>query len=127
MSHSVDARLRHEARRMEHGTSGKGVAHVPPGEGTRSLWVLGELVTHKVPSHQTGGAYSLFEVATEPGAGPPPHIHHREDESFYDLDGNYEFLVDGHTLKAGRAPSSTCPRASCTPTRTSARARAGCC
>ena len=101
MHRSLDAPQRHEARWMEHGKLGKGVAHVPPGEGTRSLWVLGELLTYKVPSHQTGGAYSLFEVATQPGAGPPPHIHHREDESFYVLDGNYEFLVDGHTLKAG--------------------------
>jgi hypothetical protein len=40
-----------------------GVTHVPPGEG-RSLWVLGELVTYKTTSEQTGGAYSLFEVTT---------------------------------------------------------------
>ena len=60
--------------------------HIPPGEGARSLWVMGVLVTHKIPSHRTGGAYALFEVATRPGSGPPPHIHHREDESFYVLD-----------------------------------------
>jgi hypothetical protein len=48
-----------------------GVKHVPPGEG-RSLWVLGELVTYKIPSEQTGGAYSLFEVTTQPGGGVPP-------------------------------------------------------
>ncbi len=101
MSHSVDVAQRHDARGVEHGTLGKAVAHVPPSEGTRSLWVLGELVTQKVPGHQTGGAYALFEVATQPGAGPPPHVHHREDEAFYVLDGVYEFLVDGHTLKAG--------------------------
>ena len=99
MHHSVDARLRHEARWMEHGKLGKGVEHVPPGEGRRSLWVLGELVTQKVPSHQTGGAYSLFEVATQPGAGPPPHIHHREDESFYVLEGEYEFQVVSRTKR----------------------------
>ena len=48
-----------------------GITHVPLGEG-RSLWVLGELVTYKTTSEQTGGAYSLFEVTTQPGAGPPP-------------------------------------------------------
>jgi mannose-6-phosphate isomerase-like protein (cupin superfamily) len=79
----------------------KAVAHIPPGEGTRSLWVLGELVTHKVPSQQTGGAYSLFEVVTQPGAGPLPHIHHREDESFYVLEGEYEFVVGEETLWVG--------------------------
>jgi mannose-6-phosphate isomerase-like protein (cupin superfamily) len=79
----------------------KEVAHIPPGEGARPLWVLGELVTYKVPSHRTGGAYALFEVATHPGAGPPPHIHHREDESFYVLEGDYEFLLGGETMRVG--------------------------
>ncbi len=78
----------------------KGVAHVLPGEGTRSLWVMGELLTYKVASQQTGGAYSLFEVTTPPGAGPPPHVQHREDESFYVLEGEFEFLDKGRTLRA---------------------------
>jgi quercetin dioxygenase-like cupin family protein len=99
MSRAADATQRHKAREVEHGKL-EGVAYVPPGEGTRSLWLLGELLTHKVPSRQTGGAYALFEATTQPGAGPPPHVHHREDEIFYVLEGAYEFLVDGHTMKA---------------------------
>jgi quercetin dioxygenase-like cupin family protein len=78
----------------------EGVAHVRPGEG-RSLWVLGELVTYKTASGQTGGAYSLFEVITHPGAGPPPHVHHREDEAFYVLEGELEFSSDEETLRVG--------------------------
>ena len=70
---------------------------VGPREG-RLLWVLGELVTRKVASEQTGGAYSLFEVVTQPQVGPPPHIQHREDECFYVLEGEYEFLVEGRIL-----------------------------
>jgi mannose-6-phosphate isomerase-like protein (cupin superfamily) len=77
-----------------------GVTHVPPGEG-RSLLVLGELVTCKTTSEQTGGAYSLFEVTTQPGGRVLPHVQHREDESFYVLEGEYEFLVEGHTIRAG--------------------------
>jgi mannose-6-phosphate isomerase-like protein (cupin superfamily) len=75
------------------------VTHVPPGEG-RSLWVLGELVTCKTTSEQTGGAYSLFEVTTQPGGRILPHVQHREDESFYVLEGEYEFLIEGHTIRA---------------------------
>jgi quercetin dioxygenase-like cupin family protein len=78
-----------------------GVAHTPPGEGRRSLWVMGEMVTCKVTSDQTSGAYSLFEITTQPGDGPPPHVQHWEDESFYVLEGEYEFLVEGRTIKAG--------------------------
>ena len=82
---------------------GKDVTHLPPGEGTRSLWVLGELVAYKIASYQTGGAYSLFEVETPPGSGVPPHVQHREDEAFCVLEGEYEFLVEGRTIKAGTA------------------------
>ena len=80
---------------------GMAVAHVRPGEGTRSLWVLGELLTYKISSQHTGGAYSLFGVTTQPGGGPPPHVQHREDESFYVLEGEFEFLSGGETLRVG--------------------------
>ena len=78
----------------------QGITHIGPGDG-RSLRVLGELVTYKTTSERTGGAYSLFEVVSEPGGGPPPHVQHREDEAFYVLEGEYEFLDDGHTMRAG--------------------------
>jgi mannose-6-phosphate isomerase-like protein (cupin superfamily) len=31
----------------------------------------------------TDGQYTLVEVRVDPQIGPPPHIHHREDEAFY--------------------------------------------
>jgi quercetin dioxygenase-like cupin family protein len=81
--------------------AGEHVAYLLPGEGTRSLRVFGELVTYKTTSEQTGGAYSLFEVVTQPGSGPPPHVQHREDEAFYVLEGEYEFLNEGLTMRVG--------------------------
>ena len=78
----------------------KTIDYMPPDAGTSSMWVMSELLTYKIPSQRTGGAYSLFEVATHPGAGPPPHVQHREDESFYVLEGEYEFLIEGRTLRA---------------------------
>jgi mannose-6-phosphate isomerase-like protein (cupin superfamily) len=80
----------------------QGVAHIRPGDG-RSMRVLGEVVTCKITSERTGGAYSLFEVVSEPGGGPPPHVQHREDEAFYVLEGEYEFLDDdGRTIRVGK-------------------------
>ena len=81
--------------------AGEHVAYLPPGDGTRSLRVFGELVTYKTTSEQTGGAYSLFEVVTQPGGGPPPHVQHREDEAFYVLEGEYEFLNEDLTMRVG--------------------------
>src|ERR671917_2174830 len=77
----------------------QGIVHMLPGEG-RSQWVLGELVTYKTTGEQTGGAYSLFEVESPPGGGPPPHVQHREDEAFWVLEGEYEFLGREQTLRA---------------------------
>ncbi len=39
----------------------------------------------KASRHSTGGAVSVFETSI--GAGPPLHVHDREDECFYVLDG----------------------------------------
>ena len=75
------------------------------------MWIFGELVTYKVTAEQTGGAYSLFEVMSWPEeGGPPPHVQHREDESFYVLEGEYEFLVEGRILRAGTGSLLYVPR-----------------
>jgi quercetin dioxygenase-like cupin family protein len=79
--------------------SGRGGPPAAPELDRRSLWVLGELVTCKVTSAQTSGAYSLFEVTSPPGSGPPAHVQHRENEAFYVLEGEYEFLVEDSTTR----------------------------
>jgi quercetin dioxygenase-like cupin family protein len=87
----------------------EGIAHVMRGKG-RSMWVFGELVTYKVTAEQTGGAYSLFEVASRPGGGPPPHVQHREDEAFWVLEGEYEFVVEGRATRVGTGSLVYIPR-----------------
>ena len=79
----------------------QGSTHLRPEEG-RAVWVLGtQLITYKVSAEQTGGAYSLFEGLVPPHDGTPPHIHHREDECFYVLEGEFEFLKGDDTVTAG--------------------------
>jgi quercetin dioxygenase-like cupin family protein len=70
-----------------------------PGEG-RSYWVLGDLYTFKVVRDDTRGSLAMVEVEVQPENGPPPHIHHREDETFYVLDGDFSFLHGEHTYMA---------------------------
>src|SRR5690349_24710579 len=50
---------------------------VPPGAG------LADDPGLKASQHSTGGALSVFETTVE--AGPPLHVHDREDECFYVL------------------------------------------
>ena len=42
--------------------------------------------------------------------GPPPHIHHREDESFFVLEGEFEFVVGGQARRAKPGDFLTGPK-----------------
>ena len=51
-----------------------------------TVWVwAGVLMTVKIRSEDTGGAYSMFEDWLPPSAGPPLHTHTREHEAMYVL------------------------------------------
>lgn len=78
-----------------------GTTHLGPGEGRAVRMPGAQLLTRKVSSEQTGGAYSLFEAAVRPGGGPAPHIQHEEDECFYVLEGVFEFLIEDVKIEAG--------------------------
>lgn len=73
------------------------VLFVPAGVGD-SRWVFGDRYTFKASAGDTAGSFSLMEALVPPGAGPPPHIHHRTDEAFYLLEGAVEF-TDGATTR----------------------------
>ncbi len=70
-------------------------------DGGRSIWLLGMLVTFKAVSEETSGEYSLYELTVPPQLGALPHIHHAENEAFYVLEGEVEFLKGEHTVRAG--------------------------
>ena len=48
---------------------------------------------------RTGGQYTLVEVL-EPEGEAPLHVHHREDEAFWVLEGELTFEVGDETIKA---------------------------
>jgi quercetin dioxygenase-like cupin family protein len=49
----------------------------------------------------THGVLGAIEVASPGGAAPPLHVHHREDEVFYVLEGDYSIFV-GDDVIPGR-------------------------
>ncbi len=66
-----------------------------------SLWWTGELATIKATGEETDGRYALVEVLAPEGVPIPLHVHHKEDETFYLLEGEMTFYVGGETVKAG--------------------------
>ena len=75
---------------------------VAPGAG-KNVTVIGNPITIKVHGRDTGGALCVVELTDAPGQGPPPHVHQREDETFYVVEGEYEFVCEGKSflLKKG--------------------------
>ena len=58
----------------------------------------------------TGGQYTVLEQVTPPGWGPPRHIHSREDEIFYILEGTYELHVGRERRTVSAGASAILPR-----------------
>lgn len=69
-----------------------------PGEGRAIPGPEG--LTLKASGDQTNGSIGVLEGTSEPGLVGPTHIHHRSDELFYVLDGEFEFLVGEETVNA---------------------------
>jgi quercetin dioxygenase-like cupin family protein len=79
-------------------------------EGTEPLNILGETMLVKLSGADTEGSYAILENYTPPQAGPPLHRHSREDESFYILEGEFLFEVDGRQLRASAGDALFAPR-----------------
>jgi quercetin dioxygenase-like cupin family protein len=66
-----------------------------------TLIIFGEPIEILVSGEMTGGRSTTLLQTSPPGGGPPPHRHRNEDETFFVLEGDYEFLANGAWSKAG--------------------------
>jgi quercetin dioxygenase-like cupin family protein len=81
-----------------------------PNNGGKAMNILGIPLSIRVHGRDTNGTLSVVESHDLPGGGPPPHIHHREDETFQILEGDYEFIVGGKTILAKQGTTLFAPR-----------------
>jgi quercetin dioxygenase-like cupin family protein len=63
-----------------------------------------------ITGEQTGGAFFMAEVTIPPECGNPPHIHSREDETFYVQQGTLTVQVGGKTVTASAGDAVCLPR-----------------
>ncbi len=81
-----------------------------PNDGGKRVNILGIPMAIRLHGKETGGVLSAVESYDVTGGGPPPHIHHREDETFQILEGDYEWTVGGKTFTAGKGATLFAPR-----------------
>ena len=74
------------------------VINTPP-QG-RTIAVVGDVYRFLATGEDTNGKYALFEALVPPGGGPPPHVHSREEEGFYVLEGEITFTGNGERVVA---------------------------
>lgn len=65
-----------------------------------SVWYDGQLFTFLATAEDTGGQITFFEGLVPKGYGPPPHIHTREDEALYVVDGHIQAHVEQEVFDA---------------------------
>jgi mannose-6-phosphate isomerase-like protein (cupin superfamily) len=59
---------------------------------------------------ETEGQFSMTELTIPVGWGPPPHVHRREHEYFYILEGEITFTIDGREMVAKAGSGAMAPR-----------------
>jgi quercetin dioxygenase-like cupin family protein len=73
-------------------------------------WWFGGLAVIRATAADTGGLMSIVEVTEPPGAETPLHVHHREDEGFWVLQGDVTFHVGDAVIEAHAGDFAFGPR-----------------
>jgi mannose-6-phosphate isomerase-like protein (cupin superfamily) len=79
------------------------------GEGT-ALWHLDNLMVFKAVAAATGNRLAVWEQLLPQHSSPPLHVHHRDDEAWYVLDGSVTFRVDDNEMRVTAGDFVWAPR-----------------
>jgi quercetin dioxygenase-like cupin family protein len=72
---------------------------VARGEG-EARWWFGGLAVIKARAADTNGQMTIVEITHAPGFAGPLHVHHREDEAFWVLEGDVTLQVGDTFIEA---------------------------
>lgn len=73
-------------------------------------WFFGLLAEVKASAADTAGQYTLVDITAPAGLQAPLHVHHREDEGFYVLEGSITVEVGDETVELGPGQHAFGPR-----------------
>ena len=75
-----------------------------------AIWFLGALSQVRLSGEQTGGAFSLADTLARRGNASPVHVHDRDDETFFVLDGELRVFAGEDDYTAGPGTVAVLPR-----------------
>jgi quercetin dioxygenase-like cupin family protein len=79
-----------------------------PREG-RTVAVVGDVYRFLATGEDTNGKYAQWEAIVPGGGGPPPHVHSREEEGFYVLEGEITLTIGDKRLVASAGMFANMP------------------
>jgi mannose-6-phosphate isomerase-like protein (cupin superfamily) len=83
------------------------VVHRDEGE---ARWWVGALAVIRATAADTGGQMTIVDVTEPPGGEAPLHVHHREDEAFFILEGSATIQVGDESFEVGPGDYAFGPR-----------------
>jgi mannose-6-phosphate isomerase-like protein (cupin superfamily) len=63
----------------------------------------------QIDGEQTGEAYNLVELSARSGDMPPLHVHHRDDETFYVLEGEMTLFLGDRLIAVSHGQAALAP------------------
>jgi quercetin dioxygenase-like cupin family protein len=79
----------------------------PSPHKNTSFWFMGDIITFIITGEDTQGVYSMIETTVPPLHEIPVHIHHREDEGFYVLEGEFSYKYGSQMITSAKKGSYT--------------------
>jgi mannose-6-phosphate isomerase-like protein (cupin superfamily) len=86
-----------------------GIHHVPAGQGP-CIRYGGNDMHVKLGAAQSNGELTLIEDVIPPDSGPPLHVHEKENETYYVLGGEFEFVCGSDRVTGGPGTFVFAPR-----------------
>jgi quercetin dioxygenase-like cupin family protein len=77
---------------------------------SESIWFIDNLARVLIDGAASGGATAVVEIEGRRGDMPPLHVHRREDEVFYMLEGRVSVHLPGSSVEIGPGEAAFAPR-----------------
>lgn len=77
---------------------------------TEAIWFIDNLARVRVGGEESGGTVAVVELEGRRSDMPPLHVHAREDETFYVVEGRMSLHLPDGSLELGAGEACFAPR-----------------